>query len=218
MDMPALPNTRENSPDVASSLDHAVSFPRPSWEFAAVAHHQHHAVVRFIRDGFEKAYGARIDVTLPALMALNHDGALAAACGLNRAEANRLFLEVYLDVPIERLLTERCGTRVARGSIIEVGNLTVARAGYARQLISHLTDHLHHRSTADWVVFSAVPQLRNNFVRLGIPLLALAPADPARLAPAQRVCWGTYYAGSPQVTAVKVAAAHAALLGRSCIR
>jgi hypothetical protein len=42
-------------------------------------------------------------------------------------------------------------------------------------------------------------------------LLALGDADPVRLTAAERRDWGTCYAGNPQVTAVRVAAAHEAL-------
>ena len=174
------------------------------------------AVECFIRDGFRQAYKARIDACLPTLMALHRNRELIAACGLNHAAASRLFLEVYLDAPVERVLADVSHEPVARHSIVEVGNLTVARPGFARQLIVHLTDHLHTHGPA-WVVFSAVPQLRNNFLRLGIPLLHLAIADRGRLPPDARESWGTYYDGGPRVTAVKVAAARAALLKRRCI-
>ena len=106
-------------------------------------------------------------------------------------------------------------SHVAREAIVEVGNPTVARPGFARQLIVHLTAYLHQHGPA-WVVFSAVPQLRNNFVRLGIPLVHLAIANPERLPATARAAWGTYYDDAPRVTAVKVAAAHAALAERAC--
>lgn len=188
-----------------------------AWKFDQVPPQRRAAVENFIRHAFERAYRARISGLLPTLMALERDGELAAACGIKRAGFERLFLEVYLDLPVERILAEKSGAGVRRHAIVEVGNLAVARAGYARQLIINLTRHLASEK-AEWAVFSAVPQLRNCFRRLDVPLVPLALADRNRLLPAEREAWGTYYDGTPQVTAVKVATAHAALCALACTR
>jgi hypothetical protein len=169
----------------------------------------------FIRRGFERAYRARITRFMPRLMSLRRDSRLAAACGLRSAAAEPLFLETYLDRPIENALAAASGRPLARGSVIEVGNLVVARAGGARRLIIHLTSYLA-AAGADWVVFTAVPALRNNFTRLGIPLVLLGAADSARLDADALADWGDYYAHGPRVTAVNVAAAFEAVRGASC--
>jgi len=214
---PSLPIVPTSVPDAFQTLPAIVADRHlEAWAFTPVTHATRHAVEKFIRDGFNKAYGARIEVCHPTLMALYRDRELVAACGLSQAAAHPLFLEAYLDAPVEQVLSNILRTPVAREAIVEVGNLTVARVGCARQLIIHLTEYLHAHGPA-WVVFSAVPQLRNNFVRLGIPLIRLAQADPDRLPSATREAWGTYYDSSPQVTAVKVAAARSALLDRRCI-
>ena len=188
-----------------------------AWTFDLVAPKRRTAVEKFIRHAFEKAYRARISSFLPTLMALERDGELAAACGLGHAGFHRPFLEIYLDLPVERVLAEKSGVAVARRAIVEIGNLAVARAGYARELIIHLTRHLAAQK-AEWVVFSAVPQLRNCFRRLAIPIVTLAPAERNRLPPPDRENWGAYYDSTPQVTAVSVRAAHAALKALTCIR
>jgi len=188
-----------------------------AWSFDPVAPQHRTAVEKFIRHAFEKAYHARISSFLPTLMALETGGELAAACGLGPAGFHRPFLEIYLDLPVERVLAEKSGVAVARRAIVEIGNLAVARAGYARELIIHLTRHLAAQK-AEWVVFSAVPQLRNCFRRLAIPLVTLAPAERNRLPPAEREAWGTYYDSAPQVSAVNVDAAYAALDASACTR
>ena len=169
----------------------------------------------FIRRGFERAYRARITRFMPRLMALRRGSSLAAACGLRSAATRPLFLETYLDRPIETALSAAAGRPIARSSIIEVGNLVVARAGGARRLIVHLTHYLG-AAGADWVVFTAVPALRNNFTRLGIPLETLGAADSSRLDEAERADWGDYYTLGPMVTAVRVAAALQAVRGTAC--
>jgi len=187
------------------------------WKFDLVPPQRRAAVEKFIRHAFDKAYRARINGFLPTLMALERGGELAAACGLGRAGFHRPFLEIYLDRPVEGILAEKSGVAVAGRAIVEIGNLAVARAGCARELIIHLTRHLAAQK-AEWAVFSAVPQLRNCFRRLAIPLVTLAPAERNRLPPADREAWGTYYDSAPQVTAVNVGAAYAALDALACTR
>ena len=201
--------------------DHAsgkTTSPRETrWRFEPVRAHERPRAEAFIKTGFHRAYGARLSRFMPALMALRRDGEMVAACGLRPSAGEALFLETYLDAPVETALARRTGAEWARADIVEVGNLVVARAGFARDLITHLTTHLHSNGPA-WTVFTAVPALRNNFLRLGIPLVTLAPADGARLPPAARTEWGSYYDQSPVVTAVNVRAAFHALREGPCTR
>ncbi len=160
---------------------------------------------------FARAYAARVRSFLPTLMGLRAaDRGLLAVCGLRAAASGPLFLERYLDQPVEVTLGNRSGGQASRDRVVEVGNLAVSRPGFAPALIRALTAHLFG-GDAEWVVFTAVPALRNAFTKLQVPLLPLADADPARLTLAERQDWGTYYAGNPQVAAVRVAAAHGAL-------
>jgi hypothetical protein len=191
--------------------------PDDQWAFARVTSRERSEAEQFIRGSFVRAYGAHLTRFFPLLMSLRYQGRLLAACGLRYARIEPLFLETYLDSAIEVVVSAVVGESIPRAAVIEVGNLAVARAGIARQLIIRLTSHLHQVGVS-WVVFSAVPSLRNNFMRLGIPLAQLASADRNRLPPGAQKEWGTYYDAAPQVTAIRVAAAHDALLRTACIR
>jgi hypothetical protein len=188
---------------------------QPRWHFGAVNGETRSDIERFIAAGFLKAYGARLTEFMPELMGLYHDDALVAACGLRPATSGTLFLEQYLDHSADIALNLATGITAERKKIIEVGNLSVSRAGYARHFVAWLTRHLHDAGM-QWALFSAVPALRNNFLRLGIPMITLAPADPDRLTGNARATWGTYYDQQPQVTAVHVATAFATLGGTRC--
>lgn len=188
---------------------------RPSWHFGAAHGETRNVIERFIAAGFLKAYGAHLSEFMPELMGLYHDDTLVAACGLRPATTGTLFLEQYLDHSAENTLNSITGAGADRGKIIEVGNLAVSRAGFARHFVAWLTQHLHGIGM-QWALFSAVPALRNNFLRLGIPMITLAPADPARLPGNARANWGSYYDQQPQVTAVHVATAFATLGGNRC--
>lgn len=187
------------------------------WSFSRAGTRERPLVEAFIRRGFERAYGARLTRLMPALMALHRDTEIVAACGLRAAAAGRLFLESYLDQPVEAEISRVAGIPPNRADIVEVGNLVIARAGYARRLIFHLTTHLYAAGSA-WVVFTAVPALRNNFRRLGIPLVTLAAADGDRLPAAARAEWGDYYGQAPMVTAVRVETAFSAVCEAACTR
>ncbi len=180
------------------------------WRFGPAGLAARAAVERFIAAGFLKAYGAHLTEFMPELMVLHDHGELAAACGLRPAAGTPLFLEQYLDQPAETLLGGTTGTGIARRNIVEVGNLSILRPGYARHFVIRLTRHLRSIGM-QWTLFSAVPALRNNFRRLGIPMVTLAPADPARLDSAVRSEWGSYYDQHPLVTAVHVDTAFDAL-------
>jgi len=155
---------------------------------------------QFIGTRFEQAHGARIAHFSPYLLGVRDAlDRWRAAAGYTPADGRRLFLEQYLDAPVEHLLT-RYG--VARDAIVEVGNLASTSAGMGRALIPLLARHLH-RLGYEWVAFTATRELRNAFARMGLTPLELAPADPARL-PDRGERWGRYYTNDPIVVAGRV--------------
>jgi hypothetical protein len=160
-------------------------------------------VERFIGDVFREAYGARIRRFKPCLMSLrDQDHRLVAACGFRSAALEPLFMESYLDRPIEAVLAEHTGLPVERNDIVEVGNLSVSEPGMARYLITAINDHLHDTHN-QWAVFTAVPVLRNAFIKMGLNPIVLGDADKGRLPPEEQAEWGSYYEQKPQVMAMR---------------
>ena len=101
----------------------------------------------FVHDTFKRAYGANVQHFLPRLMSLtNSQNDLIAAVGFHAAQDESLFLEQYLDKPIEAAIGEKLGCNVQRHRIMEVGNLAIATAGGARGLILALTSYSLPRS------------------------------------------------------------------------
>ena len=173
----------------------------------------------FVRDAFKAAYGARIEHFLPTLMTLRNDGGqLLAVLGVRTSDSERLFLEQYLDRPVEQVLNMAAGHRIDREELVEVGNFSVGATGGGRWLITALTAYLY-ASGQRWAVFTCGPMLKNAFDRLGIELLDLAKADPASLAPEESFRWGSYYANKPRVMAANVFQSHrvlSALFEKEC--
>jgi len=158
---------------------------------------------RFIGDTFHQAYGAKIRRFMPYLMSLREqDGQLMAVCGLRSAAIETPFLEIYLDRPIEEVLAEHACFPVERGDIIEIGNFSVVEPGMARYLIDAINDQLY-ATDKQWAVFTAVPVLRNAFIKLGMKPEILGDADKNRLPADEQTQWGSYYEHKPQVMAIR---------------
>jgi hypothetical protein len=83
---------------------------------------------------------------------MGQDGKVLAALGLRSAKDETLFLESYLDKPIENILAEKASRPIDRNRIIEIGSLASSHGGGARALIITLTAYL---SGASWAVFTA---------------------------------------------------------------
>lgn len=160
-------------------------------------------VEQFIGEVFRKAYGAKIKRFKPCLMSLrDHGNRLVAACGFRSAALEPLFLENYLDQPIETVLSKHTGLLVKRSDIVEVGNLSVIEPGMARYLIAAIVNQLHATSK-QWAVFTAVPLVRNAFIKIGLDPVMLGDADKSRLPAEEQAEWGSYYAQKPQIMAVR---------------
>lgn len=157
----------------------------------------------FIRAVFLRAHDAHIQHFMPQLMSLRDGGGrLVAVCGLRNAGDGPLFLETYLDAPVEEAIRERCGSMAERGEIVEIGNLAVAEPGVAPALLASVSSYLH-RSGTQWAVFTAIPMLKNTLARLNMPLASLGPASAERIPAPERAAWGRYYERRPEVLAVR---------------
>jgi hypothetical protein len=170
-----------------------------------------HNLESFIQARFAESYNARVTHFMPCLLALETPaGLVRGAVGLRGAENRELFLERYLDLPIEQAIEQRSGRRLLRREIVEVGNLAASSPGAARLLIVALTDLLVAQGFR-WVAFTGTSALLNSFQRLGLAPLGLGPADPLRLGE-ERNAWGSYYDCQPQVTVGEIAGGHQCLL------
>ncbi len=160
-------------------------------------------IEQFIHDVFAKTYNANVQHFMPDLVSLrDEDGELVAAFGLRKAETSPLFLEQYLDAPIETLFSGRFNRDISRSQITEIGNLAVSNPRNAGVLIAHVIQHSLDLGI-EWGVATAHHSLQNGLVKGGRDVYALQAADPARLNAAELASWGSYYHNSPQVVAIR---------------
>jgi hypothetical protein len=156
----------------------------------------------FIRRVFAQRFGADVTDFAPNLLLLEQNARAIAAAGWRPAGEAPLFLERYLDVPIEQALARPAGQTVRREEIVEVGHLAADKAGGSLRMIVTMGEALDRLGYA-WVVFTATRELVGIFHRLGLPLLAIAQADPARLGDAAKT-WGNYYETHPIIVGGRI--------------
>ncbi len=167
-------------------------------------HHARARVEEFIRQRFAEEHHADIRHFMPYLLRIREDGSGAwrAITGLRPATKGDvprpLFVEHYLDQPVEREVADATGTTLQRHDIVEIGNLAETSSGGGRHAIIALTGFLTGYGF-QWVVFTAITRLANAFSRLGMEPTPLAIADPSKLSPEEQREWGSYYDNNPVV-------------------
>jgi hypothetical protein len=167
-------------------------------------------VETFIEDSYLQAYGSHIGRHYPTLMSVqDDDGTIYAVVGFRPAGDGPLFLEQYLDGPVEAVLSGTIGATVARTAIVEIGSLASNGRGATIFLFAAMARHLLSIG-AHFAVATATGELRGMFHRAGLGSVPLATADPERLVD-HGASWGGYYRTHPVVLAGSIRAATAPL-------
>jgi len=170
------------------------------------------SVEAMIAHDFHVHYQAQISSFMPTLMGLKNDqGSIVAALGLRDPISEESYVEHYLDVSMEQVLSSVLAQPVQRDSLMEIGNFAVTEVGAGRWLITALTAVLASMEK-QWAVFTCRPELRNAFKRLGVALVDLGEAHKSRLPTQDQHAWGRYYDKMPHVMAANVAQSGQALI------
>lgn len=152
-----------------------------------------------VADKFAREYKARIRHFLPFLLSLDIAGAPAAVAGLRLARQSALYLEQYLDRPVEQAVSNEFRVPVDRDSIVEIGNLAAFSPGAAEILFGLLPSMLNDAGI-HWVTCTATPRVMNILGKLDFPSRRICQADRALLAD-DSTDWGHYYSTHPAVIA-----------------
>jgi hypothetical protein len=148
---------------------------------------------------YARHYGARVASFPDTLVArITPDNSIECAAGL-RFAADGFFSEVYLDAPIDVLLSALRHQSVRREKVFEVTSLASSAP--------HLTGSFLRKIIAcgeaagfEWAFFTATESLKTLLERLGLPLMFLTDAERSRVPNSD--AWGSYYTLSPRVYAV----------------
>ena len=158
-------------------------------------------VERFAHRAYNDTYGANIKSYSNEFLTLySRDKGVLSCLGINDTSIKPLFLEQYLDGPVEVLLEKITGKRVNRESIVEVGTLAVTSQGMCRLMMSALAGLMAGRGKS-YLVFTAVRTIRNTLRRLGVPFTIISKASKTKLTNSTND-WGRYYKSDPEVIVV----------------
>lgn len=153
---------------------------------------------RYVRARFRRTHGAVICTFMPTLLLLTRDdGALGGVAGCRTAGQEPLFLERYLERPIEDMIAQRSGMRAKRSQVVEAGNFACRDAQTARAFMSLLPRYLMERQHL-WIAFTATVSIRRILRSLGAGCTELGRAYDACVRGGDDR-WGSYYANDPRV-------------------
>ena len=157
-------------------------------------------VERFIDESYSDHFGAKLKDYLPTLVfGENENQNIHIAFGIMPAVNGALFLENYLDQPIEDMLSNVVGTSIRRESIVEIGNISFENCYDLKSNLNSVATYCANQGF-EYVVCTATRVLRIIFRRAGANPIDLAPAQHHQ-APDNGTEWGDYYRFTPRVVA-----------------
>ena len=177
--------------------------PRPVLKVYAEGAAGRARVEAYIWQRYADRFAADVQDWFPRLVTLESGGDILAAAGY-RSGADPLFLERYLDAPVEHCLA-RYAPNLPRTDIVEAGQFAALHAGAGRLLVPLLARHLRDEGF-QWAISTVTHELHHLFTRMGMHPLPMAPARADCLAPDHRAVWGTYYDHAPVVVAERLSA------------
>lgn len=167
---------------------------------------QRRQVESFLEDAYAEAFGGTIRRHYPILMSVwDGDRTLHAAAGFRFAVCQPLFLEQYLDEPIDAAIADAFDQPVARREVAEIGNLAANSPGASIFLFMALAGYLQQHGCR-YAAATATKQLRRMFRQVGFGVTPLKDARPERLESGS-ADWGSYYDHDPMVMAGEIAPA-----------
>lgn len=154
----------------------------------------------FVHARFRRTHGANVVTFMPSLLLMTDSrGQIEAVVGCRRAGHAPLYLERYLEQPIEAAIAARTGSRISRSQVVEVGNFAASSSRVAATFMSFLAPHFLDRGLT-WITFTATDSIRRILASLGARCADLGGADGAQTAGGPDR-WGSYYSHDPRVMA-----------------
>jgi len=154
----------------------------------------------FVQSAFARKHDASVTSFMPTLLSFRDaGGALRGVIGLRSAAPKPLYLEQYLEQPVDAAVATATGQAVQRHQVVEVGNLAGVNCRAAMRMVAALPAYLLARDFR-WIVFTATSAVRGILQGFDAPLVELARADGSRVAGGTDR-WGRYYENDPRVLA-----------------
>jgi hypothetical protein len=164
----------------------------------------HLAANALIQSEYRKHFKCELKSLAPTTVSLMAGNDLVAATGYRDASQESLYLEQYLDLPIEQLISNHTKQPVDRSQIVEIGGFALGSSEYVLPFMFQLApmfDELGYQ----WATCTVTRTIKRYLDKLGVESIYFAKADPARVIGAED-SWGSYYDHQPVVLAGNIQA------------
>jgi hypothetical protein len=151
---------------------------------------------QFTKDRFQHCFDCELTQFYPIILTSWLKGELQAVVGVRSAVDGPLFLEQYLDSPVEVLFEE---LSLDRSQIVEIGGFAALDKMAAIPLMEKTANVLLEMGFAHAVCTANKP-IRRCLSSINVPFEQLAVAD-SKLLQGSTESWGSYYATTPFVLA-----------------
>lgn len=166
---------------------------------APVGSKNRNEIEAFIKQGFAKAYDAKISITTPHLLALSN-GNYKAALGIRSGHDN-LFLEQYLTGTIEQqaVFVEH---DIKRQDIVEISHLFSNAKRFTIPLFMVTAVSLFYLNYK-YLVFSGTEKVIKLIGNAGVSNTLIGKADHNKIE-ASTDDWGSYYSTNPKIISISL--------------
>jgi len=204
-----------NSPERGNGLLQKLLLPNPTFQLNTPRANERLAVEDYIATHFNRTYAAEVSSFLPLLFTMKCQQNYSATLGLRSAQHAPLFLEQYLDAPIEDKLVEHFAEPIHRHHIVEIGNLVATQRG-ASYLLFVLVAAILSKVGVRWLTFTATEQVQHILKRLKFKTYALTTATESQLQSSEN--WGSYYQQNPCVMVGDLRQTHDLIMKNKMLR
>lgn len=153
----------------------------------------------FVCNQYKQHFNCDLRHFMPNHLVLQKGDAVMAVAGFRNASTGPLFLEQYLDEPVEDLLLEKMNQFRNRDEIVEVGGFAAVDRLSALQLMLHLSAQLNELEYKTLVCAANKP-IQQCLKRSGFSWVVLGEARADRVSQ-QENDWGSYYRSKPALLA-----------------
>ena len=183
-------------------LAHLVTLPDTDVRQLRTGDPQRESCEMFVAERYLDHFGAHLKSFYPLLLTIQRRGHLTAVAGVRKGSEERFFSEAYLESRAECAISRHAGMPVLREDIAEFGHFCGSFPGANRYVIALIANFLQEERFR-WALFTLTRSMRNNFLRLGVPLYEVCAAVPQQLGP-QAAIYGSYYDHDPVVCFAEV--------------
>lgn len=182
----------------SNALLQRLLLPNPVFELNSQCSINRPLAEAYIAQHFAREYNAHIGSFLPHLLTMRCQDNYSGAVGMRNAGSATLYLEQYLEQPIEQAIAGIAQRFVKRERIVEIGNLVSTQRG-ASHLIFLIFSVMLQELGTEWIAFTATGQVAQILSRLKFHTHTLCAADQNKLQSEEAQQWGAYYQKKPHV-------------------